>query len=350
MEGKINEKEVLNGNTTSHNDEKKNDDIDDYETKASKKRRRVEQNFEESLILDKSNDSDGKKGNQDHHHQDDCIIQEGDLKDDYLSALRSGEWRMYYLLYHTTDGSRNLHQIENSFLNNGETRDAPPPPSSSSNNLFMSRHLIAMARYFIQGGGLNNLYKILQRSLGSNSGCQCLMFDRINLDVLQSITCIFHTISFISSYCVDNRTQNNIDSLKGSFVNNVSQDFKGIPGIFLKESILRIHSFTQHEQRKLLEMIRTLEEQSLTSIEYTRLSESATYLSSTFSPCLNFNSKEAHEVKLSALWILLTGRNPGEDVRNSSTTSTTPSLQCQISALNEINNWIRNVEGTVLSY
>lgn len=263
------------------------------------------------------------------------------MKDEYLSPLRSGEWKDYLVLYHTNDLVQGTTLMSKDSTTTFETRDAPPGSSAPT----ISRHLIAIARYFVSCNGLDNLNKIM--TLGSpfftkEQELNGLMISSVDVTHLPIFISIFRSISFVSSYYVTG-TSTGSDCIEKSSTMNSLMHFRSTLKQYLESFISDAMKLSQEEHRCVLDILGSLEERSLTEDECIHLNQDL--IQTSISPYLDFSMTDSVLMKLSFLWKLFTGQDI-DDLEIGSQ-SVSPSLQCQILALNDIVSWLKSLDNTM---
>ncbi len=283
------------------------------------------------------------------------------MKDEYLSPLRSGEWIMYFSLYHSkmdlsvAKTQKNQQQSEEddlglkSLMNSPASFESRDPPSTNSAPP-ISRHLIALARYFVSCKGLDYLNKIVACSLNNHSTSASEDKQQmlpINVSHLENVLAIYRSISFLSSFSAAN-ANSSTDCLHNSSIMVTMIQFKSTLKSYFHSILLDLLNLSQGEHRIILELLGAMDERSLAENECAHLQQCLGSASSstpaTITPYLDLTSSDSSEIKLSILWKLFTGQVIGEGDADDSPAVVSPSLQCQILALNEVIQWLKNLQ------
>lgn len=283
------------------------------------------------------------------------------MKDEYLSPLRSGEWIMYFSLYHSkmdvsvTKTQKNQQQSEQdnlglkSIMNSPASFESRDPPSTNTAPP-ISRHLIAMARYFVNCKGLDYLNKIVACSLNNHPTSASEDKQQMlptNVSHLENVLAIYRSISFLSSFSAANANAST-DCLHNSSIMVTMTQFKSTLKSYFHSILLDLLNLSQGEHRIILELLGAMDERSLTEDECAHLQQclgsASIATSATITPYLDFTTSDSAEIKLSILWKLFTGQIIGEGDADDSPAVVLPSLQCQILALNEVIQWLKNLQ------
>lgn len=243
-------------------------------------------------------------------------------KDDYLSPLRTGEWAEYYCLYYPSDA-------------NG--RGASESETDSRLGTF-GRHLIAIARHFAQGHGLENLNILLEAGIElENDGNVRTLTERVDAYTFKSVMEMFHSISYLASYMFDEI--DSCDVLGLPFVYKDLEHFKHVTCNYFDSVEVGVD-----DARTIFLILAMMDDRSLTE-EEKKDNDSEQHVVGTIA---DLSREQSDIVKVSILWRFLTGQSNYGDAKDSKVTP--PSLQCQVLSLTELRAWLIYIENQIGMY
>ena len=271
-------------------------------------------------------DEDGAKS---HSALYDDLANDSHDKDEYLTPLRTGEWAEYYCLYYPSDpNGKNPSEFE------GDSRLGT-----------FGRHLIAIARYFVQGLGLENLNKLVKAGSGSrlgNDSNQQVVTERIDAFSFKSVMEVFNCISYLTSYRFD--ALDTSDHLGLPFVYHDLEKFRHITCNYLDSIEVGVDISSPDEARIVIQILTMMDDRSLTE-EERRTNASEQHVIGTVA---DLTREQSDFLKISILWRFLTGRSDYGDAKDSDVSP--PSLQIQVLSLTELRSWLIYMENQIGVY
>ena len=271
-------------------------------------------------------DEDGAKS---HSALYDDLANDSHDKDEYLTPLRTGEWAEYYCLYYPCDpNGKNPLEFE------GDSRLGT-----------FGRHLIAIARYFVQGLGLENLNKLVKAGSGSrleHYGNQQFVTERIDAFSFKSVMEVFNCISYLTSYKFD--ALDTSDHLGLPFVYHDLENFRHITCNYLDSIEVGVDISTPDEARIVIQILTMMDDRSLTE-EERRTNAAEQHVIGTVA---DLTREQSDEAKISILWRFLTGRSNYGDAKDFDVSP--PSLQIQVLSLTELRSWLIYMENQIGVY